>query len=284
MRITSRCGRAAAAQCSVLAFGQNGNYLFELAAQPGGPVGRPLTTAGSKPIPIPGRPQGVRPCSPGLVAVHSHLVPSPVALSRSQLLPLVQFRENQTRAETPRSLFNHARYDALSRQVSATNPESGTVSYVYDAAGNVATRTDARGITTTYSYDALNRPTQTSYSDGTAAITYRYDGSTVAYGVGQLAAVANGSSTTNYLAYDARGNVATSNQQTQGQVYSFAYGYNLADQIVSETYPSGRVATTSYDAAGRPLSLGGTLAGGETVCDGGGLCAAWRPGDDRLRQ
>jgi hypothetical protein len=30
--------------------GRNGNYLFELEAQPGGPEGRSDTTAGSKPI------------------------------------------------------------------------------------------------------------------------------------------------------------------------------------------------------------------------------------------
>ena len=149
MRLTSRCGRAAAAQCSVLAFGQNGNYLFELAAQPGGPVGRPLTTAGSKPIPIPGRPQGVRPCSPGLVAVHSHLVPSPVALSRSQLLPLVQFRENQTRAETPRSLFNHARYDAQGQLVAeygTTAQAPCTTCYLsWDQIGSTRLVTDQNG-------------------------------------------------------------------------------------------------------------------------------------------
>src|SRR6185312_10076661 len=43
--------------------------------------------------------------------VLSHLVPSPVALSKSHRFPLVQFRENRTRQETPRSLLNHARYD-----------------------------------------------------------------------------------------------------------------------------------------------------------------------------
>ncbi|MGH9325132.1 MAG: hypothetical protein ACRD2B_00370, partial [Terriglobia bacterium] len=47
-------------------------------------------------------------------------------------------------------------YDSLSREISATNPESGTVTYTHDANGNVETRKDARGITTTYAYDALN--------------------------------------------------------------------------------------------------------------------------------
>jgi hypothetical protein len=36
--------------------GPNGTYLFELEVQPGGPEGRPVMTAGSKPISVLGRP------------------------------------------------------------------------------------------------------------------------------------------------------------------------------------------------------------------------------------
>ena len=39
--------------------GRNGNYLFELEAQPGGPEGRSNTTAGSQPIGVIERPQSV---------------------------------------------------------------------------------------------------------------------------------------------------------------------------------------------------------------------------------
>jgi hypothetical protein len=39
--------------------GPNGNYLFELEAQPGGPEGRSDTTAGSKPLLVIERPRSV---------------------------------------------------------------------------------------------------------------------------------------------------------------------------------------------------------------------------------
>jgi hypothetical protein len=39
--------------------GRDGNYLFELEAQPGGPEGRSLTTAGSQPIVVVERPRSV---------------------------------------------------------------------------------------------------------------------------------------------------------------------------------------------------------------------------------
>src|SRR2546426_4610946 len=48
-------------------------------------------------------------------------------------------------------------YSSLSRLTSATNPESGTISYQYDANGNLTRKTDARGVYIDYAYDALNR-------------------------------------------------------------------------------------------------------------------------------
>jgi YD repeat-containing protein len=151
----------------------------------------------------------------------------------------------------------------LRRLTAAMNPESGTTSYSYDASGNLLTRTDARNITTSYSYDALNRVTQKTYPAGTSTVNYGYDKSGVSNSIGHLTSVSNGSPgpTTNYTGFDAMGRVKTSNQQTGTQTYSFAYSYNLAGSLTSETYPSGRVVTTSYDGANRPYSLAGNLSG-----------------------
>ena len=74
-------------------------------------------------------------------------------------------------------------YDSLSRLTSATNPESGTITYGYDANGNLKTRTasapnqsGSATVTTTKNYDALNRLTGESYSDGTTPTNfYDYD-------------------------------------------------------------------------------------------------------------
>jgi RHS repeat-associated protein len=81
-------------------------------------------------------------------------------------------------------------YDGLSRLTSATNPESGTTTYLYAQSGgalcsgdpsNPCSRTDARGIVTTYSYDSLNRVSMKSYSidpvtqTPTPTLTFTYD-------------------------------------------------------------------------------------------------------------
>jgi RHS repeat-associated protein len=141
-------------------------------------------------------------------------------------------------------------YDSLKRLSSATNPESGTMSYQYDNNGNLMQKTDARAVVTTFgTYDVLNRPTAKSYSDGTASVTYSYD--TATNGKGDLASVSSSVSTTNYTAYDALGRVTSSNQVTDGQTYSMSYSYSLAGSSTSVTYPSGRIITSEYDAADR---------------------------------
>ena len=155
-------------------------------------------------------------------------------------------------------------YDSLKRLTDATNPESGHVHYIYDANSNLATKLDARSITTTYFYDALNRVTKRTYSDSTPEVDYYYDNQTLptnkppnftpAYSTGRLIAVCYGgasSSAGSYQSYDKLGRVTSSYQQTDSQNYGFGYGYNLASEMTSETYPSGRQVITEYDTAGR---------------------------------
>ena len=153
-------------------------------------------------------------------------------------------------------------YDSLKRLTSATNPESGTISYAYDANGNLTSKTDARSITTTFAYDALNRATSRSYSDGTPTVSYNYDSSGISNGKGRLAAVSSSVSTYSYSGYDAAGKVLGGSQTLGSQTYSMSYSYDLAGHVLSETYPSGRTVTNTYDSAGRASSMNGNLGDG----------------------
>jgi RHS repeat-associated protein len=107
-------------------------------------------------------------------------------------------------------------YDSLKRLTSATNPESGTVAYQYDANGNLTQKTDARGVVSTYQYDALNR----NYS-----VTYTND-------------PANTPAVTR--TYDN----PTSGANGIGRLWS------------TQTSANTLVTIDSYDALGRPKSLG----------------------------
>ena len=172
-------------------------------------------------------------------------------------------------------------YDSLKRLISATNPENGTISYQYDDNGNLTQKVDPRllpnsstHLTSTIAYDALNRVTSKSYNDGTPTATYYYDGQTLpsgaptfthGYATGRLVGITYGSSTSatgTYQGYDAEGRINQSYQVTNdgqtNQTYSMpSYGYDLAGELTSEQYPSGRVISTSYDGAGRVSGVTG---------------------------
>jgi YD repeat-containing protein len=126
-------------------------------------------------------------------------------------------------------------YDSLKRLTSATNPESGTISYLYDNNGNLTQKTDPRttsGLnwTTNYTYDALNRPILKSYTnDGgvTPPVDYYYDSASL----------------------------------PSGAPASFNRGYSTGRLVATETYPvvpgasDRRTVSYSLDAAARLSAL-----------------------------
>lgn len=166
-------------------------------------------------------------------------------------------------------------YDSLSRLIRAKNPEqqanaalnltdaltnnsSWSMAYTYDANGNIKTRTEARGGVAIYTYDNLNRLSFLNYSDTTPDVTYTYD--TLTNGKGRLTSISSSASTYSYAGYDELGRVTGSSQITAGQpAYTMPnYQYDLAGNLLSQTYPSGHVVTNEYDRAGR---LSGTKQG-----------------------
>lgn len=153
-------------------------------------------------------------------------------------------------------------YNALSQLKSATNPESGTITYSYDDNGNLTVKTDARPVTTLYTYDALNRVIVRSYSDSpqTPQVDYFYDGvgkpaqvSSVPNAKGRLTAMKSSISETYYVNYDGLGRIMEHWQNTIGatQPYVMKYDYDLTGNMIWQQYPSGRVVQTDYDESGR---------------------------------
>jgi len=169
-------------------------------------------------------------------------------------------------------------YNNLSRLISASNPESGTITYTYDNNGNLKTRTDANNTTMTIAgYDGLNRPTGVpaiSYvvSGQTAAtnsVTYTYDqglNGSPAF-KGSLSSVSNTASTTSYT-YDGFGRISGSTQTTGSYPpFNFTYGYSLTDALTSITYPSTRQVNYT-------LGAGDLVAAVQNVTGGGNYASA----------
>src|SRR5207248_2107051 len=169
-------------------------------------------------------------------------------------------------------------YDGLSRLTSATNPESGAISYTYDDAGNVKSKTSPApnqppnsSLTqaVTYCYDALNRLTKKFYAAnpdcvaGTANVTYFYDqtaynGLTVAYGIGRRTGMSDGSGQTAW-GFDPAGRVAAERRTVNGVTKQIDYTYNLDGSLATLAYPhavgvAGHTLAYAPSAAGRVLS------------------------------
>ena len=133
-------------------------------------------------------------------------------------------------------------YDARDRLVSVADPLRRTTSYAYDAAGNRTGLVDPQERTTTYGYDNANRLTSVRYSDGTTPnVTFEYDNA------GLRNSMTDGSGTTRYT-WDSLGRLT---QDTDGASRTVRYGYDLASNLTSLTYPGSEVVTRSFDDAGR---------------------------------
>lgn len=172
-------------------------------------------------------------------------------------------------------------YDSLSRLLSTTNPESGTVSYSYDGNGNVLTKTSpamngASGLQIVgYCYDKLNNlvgkwsaapPSSCSTTPTTVTssllATYTFGNTANSnHSVGRLTdekAYLNGSLITERspIKYDPMGRLLYETQtpySLSGASYQFFYGYNLAGDLTcaNNGFASVTDSSTCTNLAGR---------------------------------
>ena len=186
------------------------------------------------------------------------------------------------------------KYDSLSRltnekQVEATPrlddngvygapaPNKWTKVLKYDNFGRMTEATDARGVKTSFTqYDGLNRLKTVTFSDGTPEIRYSYDQArTGFFNKGALTRVETAPNATNphpdtpdtasEFDYDQMGRVRQHRQSIGAQNYNLEYNYNLAGQMTSEKYPSGKLVSMNYDNGGR---LSGINDQGRTYLSG----------------
>jgi YD repeat-containing protein len=137
-----------------------------------------------------------------------------------------------------------------------TSPDRGITDYVRDQLGNVTSQTDARGVVSQYTYDALGRVLTRSFPAMPAQnVTYAYDDIALGNkGVGRLTRVIDASGES-ALSYDARGNMVREARVIAGRSYATSYAYDAADNLVTLTYPSGRIVSYTRDARGLVVSV-----------------------------
>ena len=151
-------------------------------------------------------------------------------------------------------------YDSLNRLIATLSPDTGTTTYTYDANGNVLTKTDANGVTVTFSYDALNRRTAIQFPDSSQNITYSYDNTQYQNNIGRLSTLTDPSGTVSYD-YDTMGRIRQEDNQTGSVQYITEYTYDLYGNLLTATYPGGRVITYTYNQMNKVASVTDTYLG-----------------------
>jgi RHS repeat-associated protein len=169
-----------------------------------------------------------------------------------------------------------AQYDSLSRLISSSNPESGTIQYAYDADGLLIVRTAPKPnqtsasvtVTTTISYDPLHRVRAKNYSDSsTPATTINYD-ETSALGVSGLlntigrpsSATVAGSFAGEVFSYDQLGGIRVNSQCTPqncstGGIFSLNYTYDLLGNVATMMDGVGVTFSVTYNRALRLTTM-----------------------------
>ena len=162
-------------------------------------------------------------------------------------------------------------YDGMGRSTDVTTPEAGHVNFQYNAFNQVSQQTDARGVKTNLGYDTLNRLQTIGYDvsgapgvPATPGVTYTYGTSSAQNNNGRLQQITDGLGSETY-SYDLLGRATQLQKVINGITYNIGYGYNLAGEFTSLTYPSGHVVQQSFDAIGRlceiaPLTTGCSTA------------------------
>ena len=176
------------------------------------------------------------------------------------------------------------KYDSLSRlthekqvEADATLNDNGvkvtsgglwTKVLKYNTDGLLLEGVDSRGVKTTFAYDTLNRASSVTFTGETGyttpTINYTYDEVRAGfYNIGRMTKVTtaavggtqNTPATEQVYDFDKMGQVVKHQQKIDNQSYLLEYGYNLAGQLTSEKYPSGRIVNVGYDANGRLSSV-----------------------------
>ncbi|MGH9540882.1 MAG: RHS repeat-associated core domain-containing protein [Terriglobales bacterium] len=185
-------------------------------------------------------------------------------------------------------------FDSLGRLISATNPESGAISYQYNSDSLLTSKTSplenqtgSATVTTTYSYDELHRLLSRSYNDGvTPGNNYYYDkdpdGGACTLCVGHEVKETNPRGWVKSTSFDAMGRIAAQTRLIDTTSFNSGFLYWYDGNLKQVSSPSGRswnygapdvegreVSVSFYGggSVSRSYSLGGSSSPGMTVTD-----------------
>ncbi|MDD3020690.1 MAG: DUF6531 domain-containing protein [Alphaproteobacteria bacterium] len=175
--------------------------------------------------------------------------------------------DDMTSVKDQRNNTTSYTYNAFGDVTGESSPDRGSISYTVDKAGNITQMTDARSIVTNYTYDALNRVTSVSYPSNTslnATMSYDLASGCGAAPKGHLCSVTDAVGTIAYQ-YDDLGRMMQEKDTRGTHDLITAYTYDLDDNVLTITLPSGRVVTYTRNANGQVSGVSATVNGTSTT-------------------
>jgi RHS repeat-associated protein len=146
--------------------------------------------------------------------------------------------------------------DGFGDVIEEISPDRGTTVYTYNIGGLLTQKVDAAGVVTNHSWDFLDRLATTTYPGNPAEnVTYTYDQGP--NGIGRLTGVSDAAGSLTRT-YNLRGLVTRETRTSGAAMLSTGYTYDLANRLVTITYPSGLVVAYSRDDMGRITAVNAT--------------------------
>jgi RHS repeat-associated protein len=175
--------------------------------------------------------------------------PNTVTLTRNPKGEVTEYKD-------PRNLITTYVRNGFGEVIRQSNPDTGITDYTYDARGLVTQIKDARLVIANMTYDNAGRILTRAFPAAAAEIvTFAYDSVLAGnVGKGRLTQVTDPAGNSKFV-YDARGNLLSETRTIGTSVYAVSYAYDLADRLLTITYPSGRVVTYVRDAQGKVISV-----------------------------
>ena len=156
-------------------------------------------------------------------------------------------QDNVTSLTDGRSHITTSTWDDFGNERTIQSPETGLTKLSYDLANNLTSQVDGKNQTIATAYDALNRPIQQTYANAARPILLTWD--TVQ--AGKLSGIQEEFSSRGFT-YNNRGQVTTETRTMGSTIATTTYGYDATTgDLVSITYPSGRVLTYTRNGMGR---------------------------------
>lgn len=161
-------------------------------------------------------------------------------------------QDDVTSVMDARSLQTSYVRDGFGEIIRQTSPDTGITDFWYDANGAVVKQIDARGVETDFTNDNLGRVLTKTFPAASAEnVTYGYDSTSSGNkGVGFLTSMTDQSGSKAF-SINALGQTTSQTDVVGLNSYATGYTYDVAGNILTETYPSGRIVTYRRDTVGR---------------------------------